>query len=69
LVRATLWRVDAHRQSGAAVLPVCSQVAKALIQMPGIDGVNLLQNSRPASGQVVFHTHFRSSMGLFLLSS
>jgi histidine triad (HIT) family protein len=38
-----------------ADLPRLCQLVKAAT---GAEGVNVFQNSRPASGQVVFHTHF-----------
>jgi len=44
--------------TGAQIVPICSRVTKALLNQPGVDGVNLVQNNRPAAGQAVMHTHF-----------
>lgn len=42
----------------AVIFPVIQKVAAALMQETGADGLNVLQNNRPAAGQSVFHVHW-----------
>lgn len=41
----------------ANVVQVAQKVAKAIDKALAPDGLNIIQNSRPASGQTVFHLH------------
>ena len=41
----------------AAVATMCQQVAQRIEQVLTPDGINVLQNNRPAAGQVVMHYH------------
>ncbi|MFA6447003.1 MAG: HIT family protein [Patescibacteria group bacterium] len=37
---------------------IMQKIMKSLIDVLGYDGVNLMQNNRPAAGQVIPHVHF-----------
>jgi histidine triad (HIT) family protein len=41
-----------------AVMQVAQLVGHALMQLPGVEGINLISNTGEAAGQKVFHTHF-----------
>lgn len=48
---------DTNPEDLAAVARMVQTVAQLLLQTLKPDGINVLQNSRPASGQVVFYYH------------
>ncbi len=44
-------------ETASKLLPVAKKVAKAVKEVTGCDGINLLQNNGTAAGQSVFHLH------------
>ncbi len=44
-------------ETAGKLLPVAKKIAKAVSEVTGCDGVNLLQNNGRAAGQSVFHLH------------
>ena len=40
-----------------AVIDLCQRLTRALLAL-GYDGVNVINNVKPVSGQVILHTHF-----------
>jgi len=42
----------------AAVLKAAKKIAKTLLQLDGVKGVNIMNNNRSSAGQVVMHSHF-----------
>ena len=42
----------------AACMKAIKKIAKGLMHSTGADGINIINNTRKAAGQVVFHTHF-----------
>ena len=50
--------VDIPDEVSPAVIRALARVGKAIMAAMGADGFNCLQNNFPASGQVVFHSHW-----------
>lgn len=50
--------LDADDETLARCISTAAKVARAVKEATNADGVNLLQNSLQAAGQVVFHLHF-----------
>ena len=44
-------------ETGSKLLPVAKKVAKAVKEVTGCDGINIMQNNGTAAGQSVFHFH------------
>ena len=44
-------------ETASKLLPVAKKVAKAVKEITGCDGINLLQNNGESAGQTVFHFH------------
>ena len=50
--------LDADPAALAAVIPLVQNVARAVKQATGADGIRLAQFNEAAAGQTVFHLHF-----------
>jgi histidine triad (HIT) family protein len=44
-------------QLAAHMMSVAKKLAPAIIKASGAEGFNLILNTKPAAGQVIFHTH------------
>ena len=45
-------------EQGCRLLESLQKVGKAVMEVTGADGFNVIQNNGTAAGQLVFHTHF-----------
>lgn len=42
----------------ANCISICQKIAKSLLKIDGVKGININCNNGEAAGQVIFHTHF-----------
>jgi len=50
--------LDADQETLRQLMPAIQQIAQAIKNATGCDGVNIIQNEGDAAGQKVFHLHF-----------
>lgn len=49
---------DLPAELGAEIITAAQAVGKAIVEVTGADGMNILMNNNKAAGQLVFHAHF-----------